>query len=110
MRRHPYRAGSKRIAIGAIWLGMVSGVTPNRRLRVIVIDDLPDAVMMLLTLLRSEGYEVQGFGSAREALKHLQDFDPDVVISDIAMPQVSGWDLAREVRRVMGKFRPMLIA
>jgi DNA-binding response OmpR family regulator len=66
--------------------------------------------MMLLTLLRSEGHEAKGFGSGREALKNLRQFDPDVVISDIAMPQVTGWDLAREVRRTMGESRPMLIA
>jgi CheY-like chemotaxis protein len=84
--------------------------TSRRRLRVVVIDDLPDAVMMLLTLLRSEGHEAKGFGSGREALKNLRQFDPDVVISDIAMPQVTGWDLAREVRRTMGGSRPMLIA
>jgi CheY-like chemotaxis protein len=82
----------------------------RRPLRVIVIDDLADTVMLLLTLLRGEGYNVEGFGSGGAALKHVKKFDPDVVISDIAMPSVNGWELASEIRRIMGDTRPMLIA
>jgi DNA-binding response OmpR family regulator len=66
-------------------------------------------VMMLLTLIRSEGCDAVGFSSGREALKHLEAYDPDVVISDIAMPSVNGWDLAREIRHASGDARPMLI-
>jgi CheY-like chemotaxis protein len=77
-------------------------------LRVIVIDDEPDAVLMLLTLLRNEGYNAMGFASARAALKELRAFDPDVVISDVSMPFMNGWELAREIRQIMGE-RPVLI-
>ncbi len=77
-------------------------------LRVAVIDDEPDAVLMLLTLLRSEGYNAKGFGSARAALRELRTFDPDVVISDVSMPFMNGWELAREIRQLMGE-RPVLI-
>jgi CheY-like chemotaxis protein len=77
-------------------------------LRVIVIDDEPDAVLMLLTLLRNEGYNATGFASARAALKELRAFDPDVVISDVSMPFMNGWELAREIRQIMGE-RPVLI-
>jgi CheY-like chemotaxis protein len=45
-----------------------------------------------------------------EAFKALTDYDPDVVISDIAMPVMNGWDFARKVRQRMGDVRPMLIA
>src|ERR1700741_1631437 len=77
-------------------------------LRVVVIDDDPDTVMMLLVLLRSEGYRAEGFGSARAALKELKTLAPDVIISDVSMPFMNGWDLAREIRHVMGE-RPTLI-
>jgi two-component system CheB/CheR fusion protein len=79
-------------------------------LRVIVVDDHPDTVMTLLAILRGEGFDAKGFGSGREALKNLGDFNPDVVISDIGMPSVNGWELARQVRQAMGRTRPMLIA
>src|SRR5438552_14856160 len=75
-----------------------------------VVDDEPDTVMTLLELLRSEGYEAEGFASGKGALDRLAAFDPDVVISDIAMPMVSGWDVAKEVRDRMGERRPVLIA
>ena len=78
-------------------------------LRVMVIDDQPDAVLMLLTLLRSEGYQAEGFGSAGEALRELKGWKPDVVISDVSMPKMNGWELAREIRHLMGE-RPTLIA
>lgn len=83
---------------------------PGVSLRVVVIDDEPDMVMTLLSILRDEGYEAKGFASGPAALKELPGFDPDVVISDLAMPVVNGWDLAKEVRRTMGASRPVLIA
>ena len=86
---------------------------PVRRpgpLRILVLDDEPDTVTTLLTILRDEGYDAQGFSHPSEALRQLREFDPDVVISDIAMPVMSGWDFARKVRDRMGSVRPMLIA
>jgi DNA-binding response OmpR family regulator len=82
---------------------------PSARLRVLVVDDDPDTVATLLELLRNEGHEARGHGSGRAAVDALRSFVPDVVISDIAMPDVNGWTLAKEVRTVMGK-HPTLIA
>lgn len=74
-----------------------------------VVDDEPDTVMTLLELLRGEGYEAEGFASGKAALEGLAGFDPDAIISDIAMPHVSGWDVAKAVRERMGDKRPVLI-
>ena len=81
----------------------------SRHLRVLVVDDDPDTVKTLLELVRNEGYEARGHASGEAALRALKEFMPDVVISDIAMPDVNGWELAREVRKRMGK-EPTLIA
>ena len=75
-----------------------------------VVDDEPDTVITLLELLRSEGYEAEGFGSGKAALEKLAAFDPDVIISDIGMPHLTGWDVARVVRKRMGTRRPVLVA
>jgi len=82
----------------------------RRVARIMVVDDEPDTVLTLLDLLRGEGYEAEGFGSGNAALDKLADFDPDVIISDIAMPQMNGWDVAKAVRGKMGPKRPVLIA
>jgi DNA-binding response OmpR family regulator len=75
-----------------------------------VIDDEPDTVITLLELVRDDGYEAKGFANPIQAMRELRDFDPDIVISDIAMPMMNGWDLARKVRQKMGETRPILIA
>lgn len=87
-----------------------SSVRRPGRLRVLVVDDEPDTVVTLLEILRDEGYEAKGFSHPLEAVKELRGFDPDVVIADIAMPVMSGWDFARKVRQKMGDARPMLVA
>jgi len=80
------------------------------RLRVLVVDDDPDTVNTLLALLRGENHEARGHRTGQAAVDSLRaGFKPDVIISDIAMPKVSGWTLAKEVRRRMGS-RPLLIA
>ena len=76
-----------------------------------VVDDEPDTVITLLALLREEGYEADGFASGKSALEALVKLDPDVIISDIAMPTPNGWDLARAVRVAYPNGpRPLMIA
>ena len=82
----------------------------RRVARIMVVDDEPDTVITLLELLRNEGYAAEGFGSGQAALDKLMAFDPDVIISDIAMPHLSGWDVAKVVREKKGERRPVLIA
>ena len=84
----------------------------QRPVRVLVIDDEPDTVVSLVTLLRSEGYEAKGANSGETAMRDLDSFDPDAVIVDIAMPGMTGWDVAREIRKMRGRrlTRPTLIA
>ena len=79
-------------------------------LRVLVVDDEPDTVDTLLAILRGEGYDARGHASGQAALDALREYRPDVIISDIAMPNVSGWQLGREVLKVMGNNRPVMIA
>ena len=88
----------------------ISSVRRPGPLRVLVVDDEPDTVITLLAILRDEGYEATGFSHPLEAVRGLREFDPDVVIADISMPIMSGWDFARKVRQKMGDARPMLVA
>ena len=73
-------------------------------------DDDKDAVLILTTLLREEGYQVRGVHRGAEVLDAVFNFAPDVVLLDIGMPQMSGYEVARKLRERYGSARPALIA
>jgi signal transduction histidine kinase/ActR/RegA family two-component response regulator len=76
--------------------------TPPRRLlgdvRVLVVDDDPDALDLVTTVLAEAGAEVAAVLSAREARDAFDGFRPDVLVCDIAMPDETGYDVIRDVR------------
>jgi CheY-like chemotaxis protein len=84
---------------------------PNapRSLRILIADDERDTVLTLMMLLREEGHEVRGVYTGRQVLDAIRGFDPDVVVLDIAMPELSGWEVARQIRARPGGDRRTLI-
>jgi CheY-like chemotaxis protein len=78
--------------------------------RILVADDDKDVVLSLATLLRGEGYEVRGVHRGAEVLEAVFNFAPDVVLLDIGMPQMTGYEVARTLRDRYGSARPALIA
>ena len=81
-----------------------------RALRIVVADDEPDSVAMLKLILNDEGHDVVGLTRGSEVLAAIQQHDPDAVVLDIAMPDLSGYELAKEIRKRYGEIRPLLIA
>ena len=79
-------------------------------LRVLVVDDNPDAAHMLSALLRIAGYEVTKAGSGAEALRLAAAGKHDVAVIDLAMPGMSGYELAAALRAQPGGDRLVLIA
>lgn len=67
-------------------------------LRLLVIDDEPDACDMLKTILGECGAEVQAAASAAEGFEALRRWEPDVLISDIGMPFEDGYSLIERIR------------
>ena len=67
-------------------------------LRILVVDDEPGSRELLLTLLTHSGAEVVTGSSASQALTELTRFKPDVLISDIEMPEQDGYSLIRQLR------------
>ena len=67
-------------------------------LRVLVVDDEQDARVLIQTVLERQGAEVFTARSTREALDAFETFKPDVLVSDIGMPDEDGYDLIRHVR------------
>jgi PAS domain S-box-containing protein len=67
-------------------------------LRVLVVDDEPDARQLITTVLGQYGAQVMAVASAFEALLALPKFHPDILVSDIGMPQEDGYALIRKLR------------
>src|ERR1700683_4311916 len=61
--------------------------------RVLVVDDEENIRLVLRTLLRKQGYDVEGAESGEEALGLLDTFGPDVILTDVRMPKMGGLDL-----------------
>ena len=79
-------------------------------LRVLVVDDARDALMLLGIVLRSEGMLVQLAERATEVDEAVAQFNPDVVLLDIEMPDRSGLEVAMALQQRLGERCPALIA
>jgi CheY-like chemotaxis protein len=66
--------------------------------RILLADDSPHAQRMGERILRDEGYEVISVSDGRAAMLRLADAAPDVIIADISMPEVSGYQLCEYVK------------
>jgi PAS domain S-box-containing protein len=71
---------------------------PLAGLKILVVDDEPDAREIVSTALAQCGAKTAAVASAREAIERIADFRPDVVVSDIAMPGEDGYSLVRRIR------------
>jgi signal transduction histidine kinase/ActR/RegA family two-component response regulator len=67
-------------------------------LRVLLVDDEPEARQIISTVITRTGAEVKTCESAHEALAKLSEWKPDVILSDIAMPEEDGYSFIRQVR------------
>jgi signal transduction histidine kinase len=76
--------------------------------RVLVVDDLAASAETLMTLLEMEGFEVKIAGEGMSALKIAEDFRPDVVLLDIGLPGMNGFEVAHRLR-VMPECRDALL-
>ena len=68
--------------------------------RILVVDDEPQIARVLRRSLTSHGYEVQVASEGEEALATYELWKPDVVLTDISMPNMGGLELCRRLRRL----------
>jgi two-component system KDP operon response regulator KdpE len=66
--------------------------------RILVVDDEPQITRVLRTTLSSHGYEIRVANDAEAALDVFSDWPPELIITDLSMPNMSGIDLTKKVR------------
>jgi CheY-like chemotaxis protein len=78
--------------------------------RVIVIDDDSRNIFALTATLRAKGYECLSFYDATEAIKTLKEVPCDVILIDMMMPEMDGYEAIPRIRQIQGKEHTPIIA
>jgi two-component system KDP operon response regulator KdpE len=69
--------------------------------RILVVDDEPDTVYLLKNIVRTAGFDVLSSYSGRDAIKKCRDMNPDLVLLDLMMPEMDGWETLRYMREMV---------
>jgi CheY-like chemotaxis protein len=71
----------------------------DRKKQILVVDDEPSWLKSMAIMLRKEGYQVKEAQSAAEALTLLIKYRPDLIVSDLTMPDMNGFDLLDKIKK-----------
>ena len=66
--------------------------------RILIADDEPNIVVSLEFLMKQRGYDIRVVSDGAEALTAVDEFRPDLILLDVMMPRVSGYDVCQKVR------------
>jgi len=66
--------------------------------RILIADDEPNIVVSLEFLMKQRGYDIRVVSNGAEALEAIGEFRPDLILLDVMMPRVSGYDVCQKVR------------
>jgi CheY-like chemotaxis protein len=69
-----------------------------KKTNILIAEDNPDSQSLLQTILESEGFIVTTASDGEKAIEILQEIKPDILVTDLMLPSVSGGDLIRHVR------------
>jgi CheY-like chemotaxis protein len=78
-------------------------------MRILVVDDNADTAKTLATLLRLHGYEADAALNGPQALKKVEDWPPDIVLLDLGLPRMDGYEVAKQLRQKI-TMRPLRLA
>jgi CheY-like chemotaxis protein len=79
-------------------------------LRILLADDNLDSAESLCALLQLQGHDVHLVHDGLAAVEAAARLQPDVIVLDIGMPGLNGYDAARRIREQQGERRPILVA
>ena len=66
--------------------------------KILIADDEPNIVVSLEFLMKQSGYDVRVATNGEDALRAVQEFVPDLILLDVMMPRLSGYDVCQKVR------------
>src|SRR5688572_5999844 len=71
----------------------------GNKMRVLVVDDFDDAREMYAEYLEFVGFEVDTASNGREAVEKAQDGEPDIILMDLSLPIMDGWEATRLIKQ-----------
>ncbi|WP_054522230.1 response regulator transcription factor [Thermanaerothrix daxensis] len=72
----------------------------GQRSRIMIVEDDPETTMLLKQILRTAGFDVLSAVNGVEAIKKYHTVTPDLVLLDLMMPEMDGWETLRQLRQV----------
>ena len=66
--------------------------------KILVVDDEPHIIELARLYLEGERYQVEGVGTGQDALAKLNSFNPDLIILDLMLPDIDGFEVCRQIR------------
>lgn len=82
----------------------------SQRKRVLVVEDELDTVFLLKQILRMAGFNVLSATTGREALLKAAEQEPDLVLLDLMMPEMDGWEILEHLRQMIDKVPVIIVS
>ena len=73
---------------------------PTKVDRILVVDDTPDNCLLIQAILQDEGYDVELSESGKDALAKIERLPPDLILLDVMMPGMDGYEVTRRIRQI----------
>ena len=112
-RAQPRASDATRLPGDAAVEGAGEGAAPapaQRRLRILIADDNEDSASTLAFLLEAKGHSVCEVHDGEAAVGKVVAFDPDLVLLDIGMPKLNGYEACRQIRQLPGGAARTIVA
>ncbi|RLC32439.1 two-component system response regulator [Candidatus Woesebacteria bacterium] len=81
----------------------------DKKKKILHVDDEPDTLEVVKTILEKEGYEVDSVSSGKDALKEIELDNYSLLLLDIMMPDMSGWDLFTRITQIKKEYKVVFL-
>ena len=81
-----------------------------KKIKILIVDDEESLIDLLIDFLVENGYEVEGCVNSKDAKTKFLEFKPDIVITDVVMPDIDGIELLLELRKINADIRIIVMS